>query len=363
MPYHNVDLPHPTTHGAPVRVPVRRRPPTGLTRRPVRRALAVVGSSLLVAALTFAGLMLWAARENRATPDTPPAPAVALTPSSAWSAPAVALTEPPVDEDTPPPSGTPAPRPVPTTAPSEPSVPVVDSTAEAVAAAVRIGAQRGERVALIVHDRQTGATYSAGDVDAPYASASVVKVFIATRLLVEGKAKDAAVRDQMWRMVTASDDAAATALYPMAGGEALAGWISAHYHLAGVSASPRLGYWGLTRITARALVEFYTAVADDPAVGPWLLDAMGEGTRAGADGFNQYYGLMFTSHHWRLKQGWMCCLEDRMRMHSTGYVDHDRYAVAMLSEGTRDKYYDYGRRTLTLMAQALMPAGVVAGSS
>ena len=36
----------------------------------------------------------------------------------------------------------------------------------------------------------------------------------------------------------------------------------------------------------------------------------------------------------------MCCLDDRTRMHSTGYVDHDRYAVAMLSEGTRDKYYD-----------------------
>ena len=48
---------------------------------------------------------------------------------------------------------------------------------------------------------------------------------------------------------------------------------------------------------------------------------------------------------------------------SAATVDHNRYAVAMLSEGTRDKYYDYGRRTLTLMAQALMPAGVVAGSS
>jgi hypothetical protein len=142
----------------------------------------------------------------------------------------------------------------------------------------------------------------------------------------------------------------------------LAGWISARYHLSGVSASPRPGYWGLTRITARAMVAFYTAVADDAVVGAWLLEAMGEGTRVGADGFNQYFGLMFTSHHWRLKQGWMCCLEDRMRMHSTGYVDHDRYTVALLTEATRDKYYDYGRRTLTLMAQTLMPTGVIAGS-
>jgi hypothetical protein len=268
----------------------------------------------------------------------------------------VEATEPPVEEDTPGPTPS---RPVVTRPPSEPPVPVVGSTAEAVVAAARIGAQRGERVAVVVHDRRGGATYVAGDVDAPYASASVVKVFIATRLVVEGRAADPGVRDQLWRMVTASDDAAATVLYPMAGGEELAGWISARYHLSGLSASNRPGYWGLTRITARSLVQFYTAVADDPAVGPWLLDAMGEGTRVGADGFNQYFGFMFTSHHWQLKQGWMCCLEDRMRMHSTGYVDHERYTVALLSEGARDKYYDYGRRTLTLMAQTLMPTGEI----
>ena len=255
MPYHNVDLPHPTTHGAPVRVPVRRRPPTGLTRRPVRRALAVVGSSLLVAALTFAGLMLWAARENRATPEIPPAPAVALTPSSAWSAPAVAPTEPPVDEDTPPPSGTPAPRRFPPPLPG-----AVRSGrrqyAEAVAAAVRIGAQRGERVALIVHDRQTGATYSAGDVDAPYASASVVKVFIATRLLVQGEAKDPDCpgtgcgkhghrlrrrRREPRSIAVAGGDvpgpAGSSARYPTAGRR---------------GHTPDDRYWGLTRITARA---------------------------------------------------------------------------------------------------------------
>ncbi len=152
-------------------------------------------------------------------------------------------------------------------------------------------------------------------------------------------------------------------LYPLAGGEGLAAWISDRYHLTGVSASSRPGYWGLTRITARAVVGFYTAAAADPAVGPWLLDAMGEGTRVGADGFNQYFGLMFVSHHWRVKQGWMCCLENKMRMHSTGFVDYDRYVIALLTEGDRDQYYEYGRRTLSLMAQAILPNGVVVGSS
>jgi hypothetical protein len=67
---------------------------------------------------------------------------------------------------------------------------------------------------------------------------------------------------------------------------------------------------------------------------------------------------MFVSHHWQVKQGWMCCLEDKMRMHSTGYVDHDRYVIALLTEGARDKYYEYGRRTLSLMPQACRPTSL-----
>lgn len=347
----------PTVRFVPVRRPVGRRRHRRL--RLVGTALGVLGLSLLVAILTLAGLMVWAGMPRGAWP-----PATAATPATAApGAAAPAPTEPPVEEDTPLPSGSVSTRPVPTSPAVEPSVPVTSSTADAVAAAAHIGVQRGVRAAVMVHDRNTGATYIAGDVDYAYASASVVKVFIATRLLVEGRTKDPVVKDQMWRMVTASDDAAATALYPVAGSEGLAAWISARYHLTGISASPRPGYWGLTRITARAVVGFYTAVADDPAAGPWLLDAMGEGTRVGADGFNQYFGLMYVAHHWRVKQGWMCCLEDKMRMHSTGFVDYDRYVIALLTEGNRDKYYEYGRRTLSLMAQALLPNGVVVGSN
>jgi hypothetical protein len=76
----------------------------------------------------------------------------------------------------------------------------------------------------MVVDRQAGVGYAAGDVDTAYASASIVKVLIAARLLAEGKADGPGVRDQMWRMIVSSDDDAATALYPLAGGEGLAPW-------------------------------------------------------------------------------------------------------------------------------------------
>jgi outer membrane biosynthesis protein TonB len=46
-------------------------------------------------------------------------------------------------------------------------------------------------------------------------------------------------------------------------------------------------------------------------------------------------------------------------MHSTGYVNDDRYAVALLIEGPTSVYGNSGAQTLTLMARALMPGGTI----
>jgi hypothetical protein len=230
---------------------------------------------------------------------------------------------------------------------------------EAVAAAVDAGRSRGVRVGVAVLDLQTGAFYGGGDVGGQFASASVMKVFIATRLLVDGLADDPTVRSQMWQMIVASNDDAARTLYRLVGTESLIPWIAARYGIGGLAPANIANYWGLTRITARAVVRFYAAVADDPAVAPWLLDAMANATATAADGFYQFFGIPSTASNWRVKQGWMCCLESLTRMHSTGYIDHDRYAVAMLIEGSTSVYGNYGAQTLTLMARALLPAGSI----
>jgi hypothetical protein len=237
--------------------------------------------------------------------------------------------------------------------------PPATNPAEAVAAAAAVGAGRGERVAVDVLDLRTGTSYTAGDVDGAYASASVVKVFIATRLLVEGKASDAATLDKMWRMITLSDDNAANSLYYVAGAEGLTAWIASRYRVGGLRPATMPGWWGLTRITARAMVNFYAAVANDPAVAPWLLNAMANAQTRAADGFAQLFGLPAAAHSWKVKQGWMCCLDNLTRMHSTGYIDGNRYAVALLTEGSRSVYGTYGSLTLTLMAQALLPGGAI----
>lgn len=229
----------------------------------------------------------------------------------------------------------------------------------AVKAAAAVGESHGYRVAVAVLDRRTGAVYAAGD-GAAFPSASVVKVFVAARLLVDGRHRDPATEDLMRRMIVASDDGAATALYPVAGGEGLAAWINQRYGTRGIGASPKPGAWYLTRITARAVVRFYAAVAEDELVGPWLVDAMAQTAATGSDGFPQHFGIPEATTGWRIKQGWMCCVNDRSYVHSTGFVNDDRYAVALLAEGTRDAYGG-GRAVLSQMARALMPGGTIPG--
>jgi hypothetical protein len=207
---------------------------------------------------------------------------------------------------------------------------------------------------VAVYDRMTDQFLSAGDVDSAYAAGSVMKVFIAARLLTEGQSGDPVVAKLLTQMIVSSDDAAASRLYGLVGGPAVATWTAQRYGIGGIEPTPVPRYWGMTRITARAMVQFYLDVASDPAVGPWLLPAMGAMTTTGADGFPQSFGIAAIGTGWRAKQSWMCCLEQKARMHTTGFVLADRYAVALLTEGGTGYYGTAGRSTLTAMATTLL---------
>jgi hypothetical protein len=345
---------------------------------------AFAASAVAVAATLF-GIDALAARS-----ETPSSSARRETPSSSTRAQPTAATpprpspspatRPPSEQPQPGSSPTIATRPVPTQStasqppPPQVSIPIPTATSgqaptydgpvattpqEAVDAAVAVGRSRGLRAAVAVYDRQTETIFAAGDMDGAYASASVVKVFIAARLLAEGQADDPTIRNRMWRMIVLSDDDAASALYPLAGAEGLVPWVAERYDLDGLRPASMPGYWGLTRITARSMVLLYDAAARDPAVGPWLLDAMAHTQPTAGDGFAQLFGLPAATTGWRVKQGWMCCLEGQARMHSTGFITGDRYTVAILTEGSREFYGDEGRRALTVMALALLPDGLL----
>jgi hypothetical protein len=235
---------------------------------------------------------------------------------------------------------------------------VAASPQDTAVAAVQAAGARGERAAVAVYDRHTGAFYAAGDADSFYASASLVKVAIAGQLLVTGQM--GAVEGTAWDMIVRSSDSAANALYGRVGGDSVMNAFADRYGLGGYFAPPAMrGWWGITNVTARGMVLLYAAIANDPVVGPWLMNAMANTQCAGADGYPQCFGIPSATSGWRVKQGWMANApsDSAGYIHSTGYVGGDRYAVALLTSGAPSIYGQYGRDTSTIMAQTLMPGG------
>jgi hypothetical protein len=209
------------------------------------------------------------------------------------------------------------------------------SFGRAVAAAEAYARAHGVRAGVAVLDLRTGAYAGAND-DALFGTGSVVKVMIAARLLAGGQLHGE-TEALAYQMITRSDDDAANQLWPLAGGPELIDWIAAHYdipYLGTPNSHP--GYWGNTHVTARGLVQLYRAIAADPHVGPWLLDAMQHAQRVAADGTDQFFGIPSATHDFAIKQGWGSRSADDWDdavVNSTGYVGGGRYAVAILTEG------------------------------
>jgi hypothetical protein len=318
------------------------------------------GLCLVVAALTAVYISACATRQEAAVrpkdvhavalPPHKPPPPENVEPSPTPS-PSPTATQP---------KNPPAPKSTVVAVPTYNGPPATNPT-DAVAHAASVGQARGVRVGVAIKDRQTGVVYGAGDYDGTFASASLVKAFIATSLLVSGKANDANTRSMMYEMIVASNDDDASALYGPAGGSGLAAFIMSRYGISGLAPPPAnlAGYWGEFKITPHAMVEFYDAMSRDSVVAPWLMAAMANARATAADGFKQYFGIPSAATSWRIKQGWMCCLDSKTRMHSTGFVDHDRFTVALSIEGSTAVYGNSGIATLNGMAKALMPNGSI----
>jgi hypothetical protein len=222
-------------------------------------------------------------------------------------------------------------------------------------------ASKGYHVGIAVIDTRTGATYTAGDSRGTFASESVVKVFIATRLLVSGRMSGSTER-MAYKMITQSDDAMATALYGRVGGDQLINWVKQHFGLPGLGSPPRrAGWWGNTHITPLGMARFYAKIRHNPRIAPWLLHAMHHATTYGSDGTYQFFGLPSATSHPAVKQGWGCDYDDwcttSADFNTTGFVDDDRYAVVILARGPLSTYGSAIASMLTRTARILLPGG------
>jgi hypothetical protein len=214
---------------------------------------------------------------------------------------------------------------------------------------------------VAVLDTSTGKLWAAGDYDDLFASESVVKVFIATRLLAT-KQLTGDTADTAYRMITQSDDGAADALYGLAGGDDVVNWIEEHYDVNLGSPPTKAGWWSNTHISALGMVRFYAKVKADPLVWPWLSNAMHHATGYGSDGTYQFFGLKQADPAAAIKQGWGQDDDDWAEasdFNSTGFVSSDRYAVAILLKGPPWEYNSGMPAMLTSVAKALMPGGAM----
>src|SRR4029453_15100547 len=157
-----------------------------------------------------------------------------------------------------------------------------------------------------------------------------------------------------------SDDDAASALYGLAGGDDVINLSPAPYQIPFLGPPPdEPGWGGSTEITPRGKVSLYAAIARDPTVGPWLMNAMAHTTEYGADGTYQFFGIPSATTGAAIKQGWGDDGDDspNAAFNSTGYVDNDEYAVAILTDGSPWTYGEAISSVVTQQAQALMPGG------
>jgi hypothetical protein len=363
--------------------------PTDATRRLSRRRAALFGT-LTVSIATIVVI----SAVNAVATNEPTQPSV----SAATSTPPTAVDTPPRLQPAAAPDKTPARGPHPKTSarqvnstpvpstqgrpaptlsrsatPQPEPAPAPQSTiAQSIRRAYEYGRGQGLTTAIAVIDQQTGELYSAGDAEATFGSASVMKLFIAAKLLATGDMQRDGNEPIAYEMITRSDDADAETLMSRSyvGGTSVIAWAKDHYSISDLgSPSPRSGCWGNTQITAHGVVQFFRVISRDPKVGPWLTNALHHFNPTAFDGhgnyMNQSFGIAAATTGAGVKQGWGHCSSNTggTVINSTGLVDDDRYAVAILSNtnayayDTTFAYSASQANVVTQMARLLMPSG------
>lgn len=223
-------------------------------------------------------------------------------------------------------------------------------------AAAAYAAGQGYLAGIAVIDTRTGRAYTSGHARRAFVSASVAKVLIAVRLLVRGR-MHGRVAKLAYRMITQSDNDAADRLYPLAGGASLEPWAERHYQVSDLGSPPSSpGLWRHTWLTPLGLARLYAKVKKDPRVASWLLTAMHHIRRTSYDGEYQWWGLPSATTHPAVKQGWDIAL-GHANVNTTGFVNRDRYAVAIMTRGPTSSYIGPISKMITHVARLLLPSG------
>lgn len=213
--------------------------------------------------------------------------------------------------------------------------------------AVAVAADRGADVTIALLDRRTG-RYDAFADAAPFETASVAKLFIADALLHADETGDTPLAPDehalIARMLEFSDDDAANMLWDTHGGAALVREVADRYGLDATTVDDDAPWWS-TSTTGADLVAYYAAVLVgrgglDAPHRDELFDDLHRSSPVAADGYDQTFGIpagLPGEATIAVKQGWMCCVDDRWTHVSTGVLgDDDRYVLVIVSREAID---------------------------
>ncbi|AXB43965.1 hypothetical protein [Amycolatopsis albispora] len=249
----------------------------------------------------------------------------------------------------------------PSSAAPAPGVPLTEEeraeVASAVVAAVESAAP-GTDLGLAVYDRVTRSAVAAENADAPFYSASVVKLLIAIDLLHDaGWTADDRAKENLAQLLGASNDGVADALWAAGGRRDIVRQVSALIGLANTTPPNVSDEWEMTRLSAQDVITTYEYIhhgIPGSARDVLLAALTGPDDRA-ADGFDQFFGIpaALPETTWGVKQGWMRAA-GHVVLHTTGVVG-DRYSVALLTHQPSRLSYETASQAITAGIAAMAP--------
>ena len=343
------------------------------TRRIAIAAVVVTASALvvtvaLVSRSTGAGPQR-VAQGSTATPGTTAPSATTSTTAPSATTSATAPTTQPATTSTPTRTPTPAnPTPAPKAAlpPTEPftddaavqsGVAAVDQLDEELPADVQVG--------IAVQDRVTGKLIAGKYSSQQYYSASVVKLFLIDEILRQSEAGTirltATDRALIKRALSASDDNAMDSLWVTFNGPAALAELITSLKLTETTAPTDTAQWGETTTSAHDVIVVYDDVLDHLTATNrnLVVSSLAAATDAGADGFDQAFGLLVPPRMdtVKAKQGWMSYGPTYL-LHTTGLLGSDnRYVVAILTVQSAGAGWDSARTVDNNAVKTLLTAG------
>ncbi len=164
--------------------------------------------------------------------------------------------------------------------------------------------------AVVVVDRQTGATVAEQNPHIQFRSASLVKLLVALDYF-DKRSPDAEIpeedRELLGSMLRSSDNRAASVLWVQQGWETIVERMVALLGLEDTEPPTDRRIWGNTAISAADVVRTYEYLLDeaDPRARDFILGHLRNATRCAVDGRNQYFGIpRAVPEPTAVKQGW-----------------------------------------------------------